>query len=120
MLQTHSIERSFMSLLAILTECQSTAAPAIHIKLLWLKQLRMISSEGGIVLRTFHIRVTYVNVMQVSRVHGNYGRAHMQQWSDQPYLFELTLTPSCGRFLVVVVVAQTLIFTASIVALASR
>lgn len=37
-----------------------------HMKLLCLKQLQVISDAGGIGLRIFHIRVTHVNVLQVS------------------------------------------------------
>jgi len=37
-----------------------------HLRLLWLKQARILDSEGGIAMGAFGLRVTYVNVIQVS------------------------------------------------------
>lgn len=34
--------------------------------MLWFRQVQVISNEGGIALKHFNVRVTYVNALQVS------------------------------------------------------
>lgn len=37
-----------------------------HLRELWLRQISMLDGEGGVALTAFRIRVTYVNIIQVS------------------------------------------------------
>lgn len=40
-----------------------------HIQLLWTKQMKIIHTEGeGIALTAYRIRITYVNLIQVSEL----------------------------------------------------
>lgn len=65
-IKSRETERSLLNLLGLLAEVSPTDHRLGHLRLIWLKQMRMVSNEGGIVLRIFHLRVTYVNVLQVS------------------------------------------------------
>lgn len=72
--QSGETERYFWTLIAVLSERSAYNKRVRHLRLLWLKQLIAISDEGGILLKIYGMRVTYVNALQVryrssSRIH---------------------------------------------------
>ena len=38
----------------------------MHIQILWFRQIKILDSEGGLMLRAFNFRMTYVNIIQVN------------------------------------------------------
>lgn len=52
------------SLIAQLTKSDDLRVK--HLRSLWIRQVRILDSEGGLALTAFKIRITYVNIIQVS------------------------------------------------------
>lgn len=64
--QARKLERSFWYAIAVLGEKDPQDHWTRHMRLLLLRQLKAISDEEGIALKICRIRVTYINVLQVS------------------------------------------------------
>lgn len=101
--QSRETERSLLNLLGLLAKHSADDQRIGHLRAIWLKQMRMVSNEGGIVLRIFYIRVTYVNVLQVSEPPASRATRSNHFINLAPPSF-----------------VQTIIFTASLVALTSH
>lgn len=64
-LKARKMERTLWTLIALLIDKDPDDNRVRHLRYLWLKQLIQISEEGGIALKVYRMRVTYVNVLQV-------------------------------------------------------
>lgn len=62
--QARQIERSLWAMIAMISNSEDDRLE--HLRLLWLKQMSILSNDDGIVLRTFNYRVTYVYLLKVS------------------------------------------------------
>lgn len=63
--QAKQLHYVIWTLVASMTDCDDLDLR--HLRLLLTRQARIMDSEGGIALSAFGIRMTYVNVIQVSR-----------------------------------------------------
>lgn len=63
-LKSKRLHQLLWSLMAQLSSSKDTRL--LHLRVLWLKQVKALDSEGGVVLCAFNVRVTYVNIIQVS------------------------------------------------------
>lgn len=63
-MQAKRIERSLWNLNALMSGSRDRRIE--HLRFLWTRQLQTVSNEGGVALRQFNLRVTYVNALQVS------------------------------------------------------
>lgn len=45
--------------------CNQTEERMIHLRARWLKQLQIIDNEGGLALKAFNMRISYVGIIQV-------------------------------------------------------
>lgn len=70
--QSRGNEKTFWSLMAALSERNPEDKRTLHLRLLWLKQLIVVTNEEGVALEMYGMRATHVNVLQVSQSQVNH------------------------------------------------
>ena len=88
------------SLIALLTGLQNTRAR--HLRLLLQKQACSFASENGLALTAYGIRITYVNIIQVSKANTSERAKHflaLRLTKQQPLAaYDLDGYSSCANF----------------------